>query len=373
MFLALCLSLACARSVPVTLPPATLTPSSIAATGVPTLEATLAPTAEETTASREWPTNQWQTSTPAEQGIDGEKLGEAFQAIATDKIALHSLLIVRHGFIVSETYFGGYDLTTRHRQYSCTKSFIATLIGIAADQGYFPDLNAPVLSFFPEHTFQNVDERKRAMTLENLLTMTSGLAWDESEASYQGMFQSEDWVQYVLDLPMAAQPGSQFNYCSGCSHVLSAILAAQTGQDVYQFARKNLFAPLGITDVRWDEDAQGIEVGGWGLQLTPRDMAKLGYLYLRNGNWDGQQVVSAAWVQSATQGYVEALGDQRYGYQWWTAPRLQGYAALGRDGQTILVVPSLDLVIVTTAQTGGHGQIFTLIEKHILPAVQDAP
>ena len=136
------------------------------------------------------------------------------------------------------------------------------------------------------------------------------------------------------------------------------------------FAEKELFRPLGITDVRWDADSQGIPIGGWGLQITPRDMAKLGYLYLRDGVWDGQQIVSSAWVKAATEKHTPTDGPLGYGYQWWTYPKWGAYAALGRYGQMIFVVPDLDLIVVTTAAAGGHDAIFRLIEQYIVPAAQ---
>jgi CubicO group peptidase (beta-lactamase class C family) len=135
------------------------------------------------------------------------------------------------------------------------------------------------------------------------------------------------------------------------------------------FADQYLFQPLGISNIQWDTDAAGILIGGWGLQITPRDMAKLGYLYLREGQWDGQQIVSAEWVKNATRKHTETGGDLGYGYQWWTHPALEGYTATGRYGQTIFVIPKADLVVVTTAEGTDHDDIFRLIEQYILPAV----
>jgi CubicO group peptidase (beta-lactamase class C family) len=138
------------------------------------------------------------------------------------------------------------------------------------------------------------------------------------------------------------------------------------------FADQYLFKPLGITNVKWDTDAEGIPIGSWGLQITPRDMAKLGYLYLHHGQWEGQQIVSAEWVKNATRTHTETDGELGYGYQWWTYPSLAAYTALGRYGQTIFVVPESDLVIVTTAEMDNHDEIFRLIEQYILPAVQES-
>jgi CubicO group peptidase (beta-lactamase class C family) len=208
------------------------------------------------------------------------------------------------------------------------------------------------------------------MTLEHLLTMTSGLEWVEGDSAYRAIYASRDWVKSMMDMPMRSQPGAQFNYCSGCSHVLSAIVQAKTGRNVRDFAEKELFAPLGIVGARWDTDTQGIPIGGWGLQLTPREMAKLGFLYLHNGVWDGRQIVSAEWVRTATEKHTSTDSQLGYGYQWWIYPRWGAYAALGLNGQTIFVVPDLNLIIVTTAATDGHDAIFRLIDQYIVPAAQ---
>ncbi len=333
--------------------------------------AVLTPGTDQTSGSY-WPTAGWRTSTPEEQGMDAQQLALMLKAVKRQRMGLHSLLVIRNGYMVSETYFGSYNKDTRHSLYSCTKSFISTLVGIAIDQGYIDGTERPVLGFFPDRAFQNRDARKEAMTIADLLTMRSGLDWQEGDPVYGEMYRSRDWVKFVLDEPMVEQPGSQFVYCSGCSHVLSAIVQQETGQNTRDFAEKTLFEPLGITGADWELDAGGIPIGGWGLQITPRDMARLGYLYLNNGMWDGRQIVSAGWVRAATTRYTETdskigLG---YGYQWWIYPSFGAYAALGRYGQTIFVAPDLDLVIVTTAQVDGHDALFKLIEEYVIPAIK---
>jgi CubicO group peptidase (beta-lactamase class C family) len=317
-----------------------------------------------------WPTDGWRTATPAEQGMDAEKLAQMLDAVGVQELRLFSLLVIRHGYIVSETYFELYNRQTARELYSCTKSFVGTLVGIAVDRGYIESVGQPVTRFFPGRAFGNGSPEKVAMTLENLLTMTSGLDWAEEDATYAEMYRSDDWVRYVLDKPMSDRPGTRFNYCSGCSHVLSAIVQAKTGMNTRDFAQQVLFDPLGIKDPAWSTDASGIPIGGWGLQLAPRDMAKLGFLYLHNGSWDGRQVVSEAWVKAATQKHMETDDRLGYGYQWWTYPRWGAYTALGRYGQTIFVIPSLDLVVVTTGQIENHEPIYQLIEQYVAPAVQ---
>jgi CubicO group peptidase (beta-lactamase class C family) len=316
-----------------------------------------------------WPTKGWRTSSPEAQGMDGARLDEMLADIRRQSTPLYSLLVIRNGYMVSETYFRGDDAGTRRELYSVTKSVVATLVGIAVDRGDMADLDAPVLGCFPERTFAHTDDLKEAMTLRHLLTMTSGLDWGEGDSTYRAMYMSGDWVRYVLDIPMRQAPGERFVYCSGCSHLLAAIVQQRAQGNLEDYARRHLFGPLGIKSFKWDRDSAGIPIGGWGLQLTPRDMARLGYLYLRRGEWEGKQVVSAGWIDAATQRHVATDGALGYGYQWWIYPDHGAYVALGRYGQTIFVAPEHDLVVVTTARIeGGHEAIFRLIDEYIVPA-----
>jgi CubicO group peptidase (beta-lactamase class C family) len=353
-------------------------PATVAAPQVstPTAQGTSSPVASQsstpTTAPRAaWPTAEWQTSSPEAQGMDSHKLAEMLKAIEERGLDLHSLLIIRNGYLVSENYFGAYEANIHHQQYSVTKSFIATLIGIALDKGYIKDTDQRIVDFFPERTFDNLTDQKIAMTLDDTLTMRTGLDWEEGDPAYRALYTSPDWVKYMLDKPMAATPGTQFNYCSGCSHLLSAIVQQSTGMNPRDFAEQYLFKPLGITDYRWDVDAEGTPIGGWGLQLTPRDMAKLGYLFLHGGNWDGRRIVSAEWVTEATRTQAEAGAMLDYGYQWWVYSAHHAYLALGRYGQTIYVLPDLDMIIVTTAAEEGHDHVFELADLYLIPAAEN--
>jgi len=317
-----------------------------------------------------WPTNGWQSSSPEEQGMDSALLAQVFETIDRRNLEIDSVLIIRNGTIVAEKYYPPYTENTRHVLYSCTKSFISALVGMAIEDGYIEGINKPVLDFFPDSSFANVDERKESMTLEDLLTMRSGLDWQEGMPAYQEMMRSADWVAYVLDKPMVAEPGSLFNYCSGCSHVMSAILQETTGISTIEYAQSQLFEPMGITNFYWELDSSGIPNGGWGLEMTPRDMAKFGYLYLNNGTWDGQQIVPSDWVQYSTQAGLSAGGGVDYAYQWWVYPDSQLYAAQGLNGQYIFVVPELELVIVFTADMANTSPIHELVEDWIIPAAQ---
>jgi CubicO group peptidase (beta-lactamase class C family) len=342
----------------------TVTPTVVVTETVPVPDAS--PAAEEEIF---WPTTGWRTSPPEEQGMDAATLARMVEEAKAQKLDLDSLLVIRNGYIIHETYFGSQSANQKHVQYSVTKSFISTLIGIALERGSIERIEKPVLDFFPGLEIQNPDPRKEKMTLEDLLTMRSGLLWNDSDQDFENLFRSADWVQYMFDLPLMQTPGTVFTYCSGCTNLLSAILQKATGMTALDYARENLFGPLGITDLRWESNPAGTSIGGWGLYITPRDMAKLGYLYLHGGMWDGAQVVPAEWVSEATRKHTSTGGNLGYGYQWWTYPKWDAYAALGRDGQTIFVIPESDLIVVTTAGGVSHDRIFQLIEDFVYPAL----
>jgi CubicO group peptidase (beta-lactamase class C family) len=315
-----------------------------------------------------WPTEAWRTSTPEEQGMDSQKLEELIATIQARDIAIHSFLIIRNGYIVSETYFGSYQQDTKHDLQSVGRSWTSALIGIAIDKGYIAGVDQRIVDFFPSRTFANLDDRKEAITLEDVLTMRTGLEWVEVDGAFEAMQKSPDWLQYILDKPMVEPPGTRWNYCSICSHILTSVLQETTDINPRNFAEQNLFKPLGIPGVAWIADPAGIPLGAGGFRLTPRDMAKLGYLYLQDGQWDGQQIVSSAWVEKSTRTYAVVNEDLGYAYHWITVPGMDGYAALGGGGQIILVIPKYELVIVTTALT--EESIFELINQYVLPAVQ---
>lgn len=331
--------------------------------------------------SQIWPAQGWPTSTPEQQGMDSVLLAQMLDAVAAKKLNIHSILIIRRGYLVAEVYYGAQTPTLKHELYSATKSFTSALIGIAIHKGFIDGVNHSMLDFFADRPVAHLDDRKKAITLEHLLTMSSGLDWPESGKGYTttgnpyvGMMRSPDWVQFALDRPMAEQPGAVFNYNSGGSHLLSAIVQETTGIDTLTFARENLFKPLGITDVYWGADASGIPVGGSDLRLTPRDMAKFGYLYLRNGAWEGRKIVPAEWVKASTVKHVETNDDALdYGYQWWVYPD-GSFCAHGLGGQYIFVHPDRDLVVVFTSWLTGSDteQPPALMNTFIVPAARSA-
>jgi CubicO group peptidase (beta-lactamase class C family) len=273
-------------------------------------------------------------------------------------LPVDSVVVVRHGHMVFEEYPNSkYGPQDKHLLYSVTKSFTSALIGIAIEKGFIESVDQKVVSFFPDMKIKNLDARKRNLTLEHLLTMSCGFEWegpDDGLHTWGAANRSGNPVRFVLDQPMATEPGTEWVYNGGCSHLLSAILTRTSGDSTLEFARKYLFGPLGITDVRWPRDPQGIYYGGQDIWLTPRDMAKFGQLFLNKGMWEGQQIVPAHWVaRSAETHLLQVFGG--YGYQWWTFPRSGIYYASGAYEQRIYVVPDLDMVVVFTADNRESG------------------
>ena len=310
-----------------------------------------------------WPTDGWQYSTPAEQGMNATKLDAMIDMIDNQDLAIDSIIIVRNGLVVLEEYpSGNYTPHMKHFLASCTKSIVSALIGLAVREGFLEGTEQKLLDLFSDRSIDNLDSRKENITIEHLLTMTAGFDWDEWSYEYDDprnsatqMYSSADPVQYILDLPMRSNPGEEWTYCAGASHLLSAIIQLSTGMTTLNFANLYLFEPLGISNVRWLRDSQGIYRGSSRLSLTPRDMAKIGYLYLNEGFWDGKQILSTDWVARSGDDIVHLGGNtpewspEGYGYQWWTIPSLGVYYAAGARGQKICVFPVYNLVVVFTA------------------------
>ena len=341
-----------------------------------------------------WPTAGWRKASPASQGMDGKRLDAMLAEIRGGKLPIDSVTVIRHGRVVLDASFGRfasgklgepYASGRLHELQSATKSVSSMLLGIAL-QGKAATgitVKTPVLRlaaarhYVPKHT----DARKRAMTIEDLLTMQSGLAWKESGYAYtpgsgndvMTMFTTKSWTNYVIDRPMAAQPGTTFAYNTGASHLVSGVISILTGRPAAAFAAKRLFAPLGIRQYKWLSAPEGVSAGGFGLQLQPRDLAKLAFLYLHHGRWNGHQIVPAAWVEESTADHV-ADPQHEYGYLWWL-DRADGYAYMaGLYGQTAVVDPGKDIVAVITAHFPATVDATTvtrrLLETYILPAAR---
>jgi len=304
-----------------------------------------------------WPTQGWEVSTPEAQGVSSSALADLVDYGAANE--MDSLLVVRHGRIVVEAHYAPFRPGMRHLVNSVTKAVVGTLVGIAVQRGEIASVDEPVLESFPWRTVANAEGSKAQLKIAHLLDMTSGLDWSEPLTSAPPetmleMARSRDWVGFVLDRPMAHTPGTAFNYNSGDWHVVSAILARKTWLDTLEYARRTLFAPLGIADATWRVDPQGIRSGGFGLSLQPRDMAKIGYLYLQRGRWAGQRIVSETWIDRVFHATVDMnLGSTprfRYASGWWTIPEKRAYLAVGFQRQLIIVLPESDLVAVVTGR-----------------------
>jgi CubicO group peptidase (beta-lactamase class C family) len=287
--------------------------------------------------------------------MDSVRLAEGIDLLIANRelYRVHSVVVVRNGSVVLDARFYPFAGGERHDLASVTKSFTSTLVGIAIDKGYISSVDAHMLDFFPGRVVANLDQRKRAVTVKHLLAMRSGLRCDPGgfEQTLTEMTQSPDWVQFALDLPMAEDPGQTDVYCSPGVHLLSAILQQATGMSALEFGRRHLFGPLGVANVQWPADPQGVNRGWGDLALEPKDVAKLGVLFLNGGTLFGRRVVSPAWVDSATSipegyeypGWPEGAGR---GYLWWLAS--DGYSAAGRGGQLVSVYPDEGLVVGLT-------------------------
>ncbi len=350
-----------------------------------------------------FPLDEWRISTLEEQDMSVSRIAKMSQAIVTQNMGIDSIHIIRNGHLVYERYFEYYNHSNLHQMWSTTKSITSILIGIANASGYIPNLDEPVLDIFTERTFLNVDARKQALTIRHLLKMQSGLQWNEQNVPFltgsintddfhlttnisdcnfdnwffnpnlnpRQMMLSQDWVQFTLDKPMVTDPGTEYYYHSGASHLLSAIIQKKTGMNTETFAKQHLFNPLNITNYIWFNDSMNISMGGFGLWLQPLDMARIGYLFLNNGNWNGTQIVPSKWVIESTLDYSPGTG---YGFQWWISTQGNFYYSSGFGGQHIFVKSTENLVVAVTAtEYDGDNFPYLMFTSYILTALQKDP
>jgi CubicO group peptidase (beta-lactamase class C family) len=343
--------------------------------------------------STAWPTHGWTKAAPASVGLDEKVLAGLDADLTSGKYPLvDSFAVFRCGVEVFERtyshdygtlyakeaktrgplnarltgpynyfdpawhpYYHGSDL---HTMQSVTKTVSSVTVGIAITRGDFKaGLDTPLLKYFDVAKVKNVDDRKRRITLRHVLTMSTGLDWNE-EVAYDDpkndadlMEATDDWVQYVIDRPMAQEPGKVFNYSSGGSELLAYIFEKETGQDIGKYAQQYLFAPLGM-DAYWKRSPMGVVDTEGGLFLRTSDLAKIGYLYLHDGIWDGQQIVSKDWVKQSLAPFIDAEEGFKYGYKWWLLPRTDRagfiWMARGFGGQRLMVFPDENLIAVFT-------------------------
>jgi len=313
----------------------------------------------------------WTSITPELVQMDSEVLDDMINDVENHDYNVYSIIVIRDGFIVTEWYEESYGKNSKFRLYSASKSVTSALIGIAIDKGFIDGVNELVLDFFPNKNISNLDPRKEFMTIEHLLTMTTGLHWpeyyphsDPRKITHEWRA-SDDWVQFVLDRLMIFAPGLVFNYNTGASYLLTAILERTTNMSTIDFANKYLFGPLSIKGAIWIVGPQGVAQGGNGLLIKPRDMAKIGYLFLKKGMWEGKRIISSSWIRSSTTSKI----IMEYGYQWWIRPEDDLYQASGYGGQKINVFYKKELIIVFTGMNLEFNYGVYLINSYILPAI----
>jgi CubicO group peptidase (beta-lactamase class C family) len=333
--------------------------------------------------------DDWEISSLKEAGIDPGKINELMLDILDANIQdIHSVLILKNGKLVLEDYFYGYARHKTHSMMSVSKSITSILIGIGKDQKKIPSIDKKIYEFFPSYTDISWDDQKNEIRLKHVLTMTAGLDWNawnysdtDPRSSTQAMTRSVDWIRFVLERKAVDTPGKNFVYSNGLTMLLGAILRNTTGLYADKFAGEYLFGPLGISDFSWQKLSDGTIITAWGLKLKPRDMAKIGYMMLKDGKWKGKQIVSSAWVKESTKAHVEGdiLLGSGYGYQWWRGrifinnEDIETFYAAGKGGQYIFICPALDLVTVFTSKPGDHymGELRPqiIMINYIIPAM----
>ena len=332
--------------------------------------------------------DEWETSSLSTEDVDSQKINDLIYDILTGKFRnIYSILLVKNGKVILEEYFYGYHRDSIFDLQSAVKSVVSILVGIAVDRQMISSLDQKVYDFYPEFKKTNWVEQKNEITIKHALTMTAGLEWDQftsdvSRNDSQKFWQSDNRLRYVMEKNLVEPPGAKFNYSNGLSVLLGGIIRETTGYYCNQFAAKNLFEPLSISNYRWDLGQWRIDVGGTvgKLFLNPRDMAKIGYLMLKEGSWQGKQIVSKQWVIESTKPHItDDLFGAGYGYQWWygneviNGHNIDVYYAAGKGGQHIFIVPKLDLVATFTSKVDdnplGVYRPQSIMTSYIIPAM----
>jgi CubicO group peptidase (beta-lactamase class C family) len=283
---------------------------------------------------------------------------------AAELETLYGLLVIKNGHLIAEKYFNEGSVEETFDRASATKSFTSALVGIAFDQGYLSSVNQKMMDFFPEFVGQIDDPRKEQITIQDLLQMRSGYPDEEYTPPYMDiLFFSDNWhhIPHLVDFPLTSDPGTEFQYSNLTSHLLAVIVARACGTDLKSYAQEHLFSPINAEVPDWYPDADNYNLGGMGIFVTARDMAKFGSLYLNNGEYEGNQVLSADWVRDSLKRYSDGIkrsgssygtfSEIGYGYQWWSSRVGDHYFdyAAGHGGNYIILLDDLDMIIVTTA------------------------
>ena len=313
-------------------------------------------------------------STPEHEGVSSASVLAFVQAADTGIDAMNSFILVRHGRVVAEGWWGPYAPTTPHILYSLSKSFTSTAIGLAAAEGKL-SIDDPVLKFFPDEAPAEPSANLKAMRVRDLLRMVAG---HQTEAALFGAvdssMRSASWVKRFFAHPVAFKPGTHFLYNSPATYMLSAIVQKATGQTVNDYLTPRIYEPLGIAKPTWVSSPEGINAGAYGLSVRTEDIAKLGQLYLQKGMWQGKQIIPAAWVAEATARQTSngsaptSDWDQGYGYQFWQSRH--GFRGDGAFGQYMLILPQYDAVVAITSGVRDMQAVMNLVWDKLLPAMQ---
>ncbi len=301
----------------------------------------------------------WPVSSAEEQGIDPEKIEDAYrEAGRLDNI--YSLLVVKNGFLIAEKYFNGQDIAMANSTASVTKSFTSALAGIALREGVLSSLDLRLCEFFPEIDWKSADPRKSEITLRQVLQMRSGYPWEEADGYLTALFARSNWIPLLAEFPLMSDPGTRWGYSNLMSHMMAVVISRAAGRTLLSFAQEFLFTPLEIEVARWPRDANGYYYGMGDMQFTPRNLARFGQLYLDKGLFNGRQIVPEEWVDASFQVYspttypgeiMSAIRQLGYGYFWWSGvsgARRFNYA-WGHGGQVIAVAGDLNMVVVASA------------------------
>ncbi|QQF63801.1 serine hydrolase [Bacillus mojavensis] len=310
--------------------------------------------------------NDWPTADPAALGMDTEKLSKLDPKIKSEYSNINGIVVVKNGYIAFERYYHSYGPNDTHHVASVTKSIMSALIGIAIHAGYIKSVHQNVLDFFPEYVPDPYNKQKQDITIRHILTMTAPYPFEDWHEPLDKMCMQPDWITYTLG--MLGQGGTidTFKYSTAGAHLLSAIITRSTGKSARKFANERLFKPIGGKEIPhygmqsfgfddlfgknvkgWVNDPDGNSTGGWGLTLTPRDMARFGYLYLNHGTWNNQQIIPESWIDQST-----AMNANNYGYLWWLREEegVFSYSALGDGGNVICCVPEKELVVAIASE-----------------------
>jgi len=312
---------------------------------------------------------------PEELGIPSAAILAFVDQVERDIHELHSFMLVRHGQVAAEGWWSPYAPERPHMLFSLSKSFTSTAIGMTVGEGLLT-IDDPVLSFFPAETPETVSKNLAAMRVRHLLSMSTGHAKDATRRTTSQ--KDGDWIRGFLAAPVRYKPGTHFVYNSAATFMLSAILQKLTGKTLLAYLTPRLFEPLGVEKPTWEENPQGINVGGWGLNLRTEDIARFGQLYLQKGTWQCRQLVPEAWVDAATAKQISNGDDpesdwaQGYGFQFWRC-RHNAYRGDGAFGQYCLVMPEQDAVLAITSGVSDMQAVLNVVWECLLPAMKKAP